>query len=270
MAVNESERERWNDEQRYTVWPKRERLTSEVTPILMDALGPAPGERILDVGTGGGKTALAAAELVGPGGAVVGFDISAGLTRLARQRAEASGVANVRFLVGDAQIDEVAGGPFDAATSQFGVMFFDDPVAAFANFGAQLRPGGRLAFAGWQPRKANPWYFFDTIAEFAPATPPPEPVVFQPGPFALGDVARTIDLLERGGFADVRCTPHELIVLAPEDSILDEAQLHFLGVSDDLLPTAMEAAKAYMSRFGIDDERSRFPLAFQIFEAVRT
>jgi len=142
-------------------------------------------------------------------------------------------------------------------------------VAAFANIGAQLRPGGRLAFACWQPRNANSWYFFDSIAEFAPAPPPPEPGVVPPGPFALGDIARTTELLEHAGFADVRCTPHELIAVAPEDSVLDEAQLHFLGVPSDLLPTAMEAARAYMSRFRIDDERFRFPLAFQIFEAAK-
>jgi SAM-dependent methyltransferase len=269
MVANESERERWNDEQRYAVWPRRERLTSEVTPLLIEALAPGSGERILDVGSGGGRAAISAAEAVGGGGTVVGLDISHGLTRLARERAEAAGVSNVRFVVGDAQTDRVDGGPFDAAVSQFGVMFFDDPVAAFANIGDQLRPGGRIAFACWQPREANPWFFFDAVAEFVPPPGPPVAGAVPPGPFALGDAARTTDLLERAGLADVRCTPRELVVLAPEDSQLDELQLRLMGVPERELVRAMKAAKAYMSRFRIDDELSRFPLAIQIFRAVR-
>ena len=80
---------------------------------------------------------------------------------------------------------------------------------------------------------------------------------------------RTTDLLRGAGFGDVRCTPHELLVVAPEDSILDELQLRLLGVPEDELARAMEAAKSYMSRFRIDDERSRFRLAIQIFQAAR-
>jgi SAM-dependent methyltransferase len=269
-VANESERERWNDEERYAVWPKRERLTSEVTPILIGTLAPESGEKILDIGSGGGRAAIAAAEFVGGSGTVVGLDLSQGLTRLARERAEATGAANVRFVVGDAQTDRVDGGPFDAALSQFGVMFFDDPLAAFANIGGQLRPGGRIAFACWQPREANPWFVFDAVAEFVPTPEPPVAGVVPPGPFALGDAARTTDLLRRAGFRAVRCTPHRLVVVAPEDSILDELQLRLLGVPEEELTRAMRAAKRYMSRFRVDDERSRFPLAIQIFEAVRS
>jgi hypothetical protein len=149
------------------------------------------------------------------------------------------------------------------------VMFFDDPVAAFANIGAQLRPGGRIAFACWQPREANPWYFFDAVAEYVPPPGPPVAGVVPPGPFALGDAARTTDLLRRAGFDEVGCTPRELVAVAPEDSQLDELQLRFMGVPEEKLARAMKAAKSYMSRFRIDDERSRFPLAIQIFQAVR-
>jgi len=269
VVANESERERWNDEQRYAVWPKRERLTSEVTPLLIEALAPESGEKILDIGSGGGRSAIAAAALVGGEGTVVGLDISHGLTRLARERAEAAGVGNLRFVVGDAQTDGVDGGPFDAAMSQFGVMFFDDPVAAFANIGDQLRPAGRIAFACWQPREANPWYFFDAIVEFVPEPGPPPASVVPAGPFSLGETVRTTDLLERAGFADVRCMPHRLAVLAPEDSVLDDLQLRLLGVPEGELAPAMEAARAYLRRFRIDDERFRFPLAILIFQALR-
>jgi SAM-dependent methyltransferase len=267
MRANEAERERWNDEQRYSIWPKRERLTTQVTPLLLEALAPERGERVLDVGSGGGRAALAVAQVVGPEGSVVGLDISHGLTRLAEERAEAAGIGNVRFVVGDAQTDGVDG-RFDAAMSQFGVMFFDDPVAAFRNIGGQLRPGGRLAFACWQPRAANPWYFFEAVQEFVPPPPPPVPGVVPPGPFSFGDASRTSEILERAGFGDVRVTPRELVAEAPEDSVVDDVQLQALGVPDEQLAEAREAARAYMSRFRIDDERSRFPLAILIVRAL--
>lgn len=269
MVANQSERERWNDEQRYAVWPKRERLTTEVTPLLIEALAPVSGEKILEIGSGGGRAAIAAAEAVGDGGTIVGLDISHGLTRIARERADAAAAGNVRFVVGDAQTDRVDGGPFDAAMSQFGVMFFDDPVAAFANIGEQLRPDGRIAFVCWQPSEANPWFFSDAVAEFVPTATPPAAGVVPPGPFALGDAARTTDLLRRAGFTEVRRTPRELVALAPEDSVLDELQLRLLGVPEEELARAMKAAKAYMSRFRVDEEQSRFRLAIQIFQAVR-
>src|SRR3954469_20864542 len=136
------ERERWNDERRITVWPKREVLTDEVTPLLLAAAAPQQGERIVDIGCGGGRSSLAAARAVGADGAVVGIDVSNGLLQLAEERRQAAGAANLRFVLADAPTDSSPGAPFDAATSQFGVMFFDDPVAAFANIRSQLRPGG--------------------------------------------------------------------------------------------------------------------------------
>jgi len=83
VPANEMERERWNDERRTTVWPKRELLTDEVTPLLLAAASPQPGERIVDVGCGGGRSTLAAGRAVGAEGAVVGVDVSRGLLRLA-------------------------------------------------------------------------------------------------------------------------------------------------------------------------------------------
>ena len=99
---NEAERQRWNDERRYSVWPKRERLTSGVTATLLEAVALEPGERVVDVGSGGGRSTLAAAKAVGPGGAVVGVDISTALTRLAQERTAAAACGNVTFVVAEA------------------------------------------------------------------------------------------------------------------------------------------------------------------------
>jgi hypothetical protein len=128
---------------------------------------------------------------------------------------------------------------------------------------------GRIAFACWQPRQTNPWFFFDAVAEFVPTPGPPVAGAVPPGPFALGEASRTTDLLARAGFEDVRCAPHQLVVVAPEDSVLDQLQLRLMGVPEEELTRAMQAAKKYMSRFRLDDESSRFPLAIQIFQAVR-
>jgi SAM-dependent methyltransferase len=269
MASNEVERRRWNDERWYLVWPKRERFTNEVTGYLLDALAPAPGERIFDIGSGGGTATLAAAAAVGDDGSVVGVDISASLCRLAAERATAAGTANVRFEVADVQTEAIAGAPFDAAMSQFGVMFFNEPVTAFRNIHAQLHAGGRIAFACWQPAEANPWFYASALAGFVPPTPQPEPGKSATGPFTLADPEHTTGILEHAGFANIRRTPYELETVAPEDTVVDEDQLLFLGVTDDQLPAASDAVSRHLSRFRIDDQYSRFPLAFQIYTASK-
>ncbi len=265
--ANASERERWNDERRYSAWPRRERLTDAVTPLLLEAVAAAAGERIVDIGAGGGRSTLAAGRMVGREGAVVGLDISEGLVRLAGERKAAAGADNVTFVLADAQTDSFPGAPFDGAMSQFGVMFFDDPAAAFTNVRSYLRPGGRLAFACWQPLEANRWYFHEAVEGFIPPAPPPDPGQVPTGPFSLADVEQTTRMLERAGFVDVRYVQHELDADAPEDTVLDELQLTTMGVPPERVPEAMAAARAYLNPFRIDTGLLRFPIAFVIFTA---
>jgi len=267
MTTNEAERRRWNDEYFASLWPKRERLTDQVTGYLFEVLALRPGERVLDVGCGGGKTSIEAARAVGAEGSVVGADVSAPLNRLARQRAEAAGVGNVEFQVVDVQVDPVEGAPFGVAMSQFGVMFFDEPVTAFANIRAHLEPGARLAFACWQSAERNPWFFSTAIAEFLPAPPEPAPGKSPTGPFALADPGRTTGILESAGFVDVARTEHAIEVDAPEDSVVDDPQLASIGVSEDELPAAQAALHAHMQQFRLESGLCRFPLRFQVFQA---
>ncbi|MEA3077334.1 MAG: hypothetical protein QOF60_2242 [Actinomycetota bacterium] len=171
----------------------------------MDALGVSFGERVLDVGCGPGTTTIELASRVGPGGEVVGADISPKMVEGATRRA--AGVGNVRFIAADAQTDDLGSG-YDALYSRFGVMFFPDPPAAFANLGRALRPGGRLAFAVWGPLADNPWMFVPTLAA-APilnaelALPGPG----QPGPFSLSDAGETAMLFGAAGLVDVAISP---------------------------------------------------------------
>ncbi|HZK99608.1 MAG TPA: methyltransferase domain-containing protein, partial [Caulobacteraceae bacterium] len=106
-----------------------------------------------------------------------------------------------------AQVHPFAPAGADAAYSRFGVMFFDDPVAAFANIRAALAPGGRLAFVCWRNMDLNPFMTLPLAAalpHLAPPPSPPEPGA--PGPFAFADGARIRDILGRAGFSGVELT----------------------------------------------------------------
>jgi len=269
VGTNELERRRWNDEQWTEVWPKRERMTDTVTPILLDAAAPAPGERVLDVGCGGGRTSLAAAALVGPDGAVVGADISTPLVALARERAARAGCANVTFHAVDMQTDTVDGGPFDVAISQFGVMFFDEPATAFANIRSQLRSEGRLAFVCWQAAERNPWFFAPALAAFLPPPPPPPPGKSPTGPFALADIEQTSAMLRAAGFERIGAITHEATVEVPPDAVVDEGQLVFMGIADERIDEAAAAVSRYMQQFAAGPTALRLPLAYQVFTATR-
>ncbi|MCU1353384.1 MAG: SAM-dependent methyltransferase [Acidimicrobiales bacterium] len=203
MAAGESgQREFWDA--RAAAWEQRADALDAFSDTygipVMDALAVAPGERVLDVGCGPGTTSVELARRVGPTGTVVGVDISGAMVAAAERRADRSGTTNATFTVADAGADPLGNG-FDAVYSRFGVMFFDDPTAAFTNLGRALRPGGRLGCTVWGRLEDNPWMFVPTLAA-APvlgaelALPGPG----QPGPFSLADPDATATVLRDAGF----------------------------------------------------------------------
>jgi SAM-dependent methyltransferase len=267
-AANEAERHRWNDDRWTQSWPQREVLTSGATALLVEALAPHPAERILDIGSGGGGLTLAVADKVGPRGLAVGVDVSRSLSDLARQRGSGFSVVNTRFVVADMQTEDVAGGPFDAAVSQFGVMFFDEPVSAFTNIRTHLRPGGRLAFACWCPVEDNPWHTAVALRPFVPAPPVAAAGKSLTGPFTLGDRGRTESILRDAGFAAIDCTRHQLVVEAPLSGVYDQSLLGMMGVKPEHTAEAHTTVLEYLSRFRDGSGHYRFPLSFQIITAV--
>jgi SAM-dependent methyltransferase len=269
LSANAAERKRWNDPYWTRIWPAREALTGLVTDVLLGHLSPRSGERLLDIGSGGGLASIAAARLVGTAGTVVGVDISQPLTAFARQRAENQGLRNVSFAVADAQSDTFDGAPFDAAMSQFGVMFFEDPRVAFANVLRQVRAGGRLTFACWQSADRNPWNVPHAISQFLPRAPVPPAGGTGPGAFSLGDPDRTRDLLLAAGWVNIDCSPYAQTVTVTRDAIVDDAQPAFMGVSDEDLPAAQAALEHHLARFVTVDGSLEVPIAYQIITAAK-
>ena len=176
----------------------------------MAALAPTAGERLIDVGCGCGATSLRLAERVGSGGRVLGADISAPMLAVARRRAEAAGLAQASFAQVDAQTHRFE--PADGVFSRFGVMFFADPVAAFANLRAALSARGRVAFVCWRAPDLNPWMSVP-MAAITPLLPepPPAPPPGAPGPFAFADGARVHGILQGAGFAKIDIEAHDLM-----------------------------------------------------------
>jgi SAM-dependent methyltransferase len=212
--ANEAQRENWNGESGRN-WVERQDQfdASNATwaDLLLETAAPAPGERVLDVGCGCGATTLAAARATGPGGQAVGADLSAPMLGVARARAERAGLANARFAVADAQTDDLAaldgGGPYDLAISRFGVMFFDGPVAAFANIGRAVRPGGRLAMTVWAAGDQE-WLKvpLGAAAPVLGVTPGDDAA---PPMQSLGDADHVTGLLQRAGWGDVATALHD-------------------------------------------------------------
>ncbi len=178
-----------------------DRLFSEATALLLDRAGIAPGEDILDIGCGAGDTTLAAARLCGPAGSATGVDISE--TLLAEARRRGAGVPGVTFVHADAQTHAFAPACYDLLISRFGLMFFADPVTAFANIATGLRPGARVVFAAWAPAEENPWSHVPKAAgtdHFGPL-PPDEPR--EPGQFAFAERDYAAGILAAAGYTDV-------------------------------------------------------------------
>lgn len=184
-----------------------DRLNQPIGEAVAAQAGLGFGGRALDVGCGAGDTTLDMARRLAPGGRCVGVDVSEPLLEIGRRRAQAEGVANAEFVLGDAQDYAFEAEAFDAVISRFGVMFFEAPDLAFANLRRALRPDGRLAFACWRSPAENPLSQIplEAAAPFLSKVPQAEPD--GPGRFAFADPARVQAILDRSGWREVEIAP---------------------------------------------------------------
>jgi SAM-dependent methyltransferase len=169
---------------------------------MIAAAAIAPTDHVLDVGCGTGDTTRAAARLAVDGDAL-GVDLSRAMLARARERASADGLANVAFEQADAQVHPLTESHFDVVLSRFGVMFFADPVAAFANLARATVPGGRLAVVTWQPYSRNEWVSVPRTALALDRQLPPIPEDV-PGMFGLADADHVRRILGDAGWSDVQ------------------------------------------------------------------
>jgi SAM-dependent methyltransferase len=204
-AANDEQARYWNGDEAAHWLTHEDRYEAMLAPFtghLLKAAGVSGTDRVLDVGCGCGSTTRAAGRLATDGDAL-GVDLSRQLLHRAEQRTREEGLANVRFEHADVQVHPFTEPVFDAAISRFGVMFFADPVTAFANIGRALRPGGRMVFVCWAEPAENEWITVPGAAAAQYVALPPIGDPAAPGPFSLADRNRLVAILDAAGLAEV-------------------------------------------------------------------
>lgn len=214
----------WNGTGGHT-WVARQQHTditlAPVTDALLAFAAPRAGERVVDIGCGCGAPTLEFARAVGPSGRVAALDISGPMLAEGERRARAAGIANIDWRQADpatAALDE-----YDLLTSAFGVMFFGDRVAAFANMRRGAAPGARMALVCWRTLAENPWMEVPMAAVAQHLPPRPKPVPNAPGMFAFADPEHVTAVLTASGWAPPRFEKLDIDLDIAAGRGLDEA-----------------------------------------------
>lgn len=205
-----------------------DRSFTGLTQVMLKRIGALPGVAVLDIGCGAGELSLAIAR-ARPDARVIGLDVSPDLLAVARERGRNHD--NAEFVQGDAAEWRDEHFRADLQVSRHGVMFFDDPEAAFAHLRSLATPGAALAFSCFRSPRDNPWA--TQMLALLPrdeAAPPPDP--HAPGPFAFADPQRIEAILGHAGWSDVDIAPLDYAYVA--------------GAGDD----PVEDAFAFFSRIG--------------------
>lgn len=282
MSTNETMIECWNRQASEAWLHMQDRMDWLLDPLgtrALTALDLHGGEQVLDVGCGCGHTTLALARAVGAGGAVTGIDVSAPMLERAAARAQQAGLSTrIRWLLQDAQTAELGQNTYEAIYSRFGVMFFADAHAAFANLAGAARRGGRMAFVCWQSRQDNPWFELPARAAarhvemVAPARDD------EPGPFGFANGERLRELMTSSGWREVQLESLKEKLFLGDDLEQALQLLTTIGpvgaalrqreVSDSQRAQALEAVRAALLQFQ-DTDGMRAASAAWLVHAVR-
>jgi SAM-dependent methyltransferase len=213
-----------------------------VSEWLIDRLELQPGQELLELAAGPGDTGFLAAELIAPGGTLISSDAAEAMLDVARGRAAAMGIENVRFQRLELEWIDLPTASVDVILCRWGIMLILDPEAAARETRRVLRPGGRIAVAAWDVPDRNLWASIPMRALITYGhVPPPDPA--QPGMFALAAPGRLAELLEDAGFAEVTVDAVDVVRPAPDIAAFIAESLEMSGPFRDAMAGLSEAER---------------------------
>ena len=242
-------------------------LFAQWAPVVAEAAGIRPGERVLDVACGTGALTAAVAGRVGPDGAVVGLDLNPEMLEVARRKSP-----RIDWREAPAEALPFPDATFDAVVSQFGLMFFTDRAAALGEMWRVLRPGGRLAVAVFAAVDETPGYA--ALADVLDRLFGKAVGDGMRAPFVLGDAGQLRELAAAAGIGDARVSRHLGVVDFPSIEALvatERACVWTLGgmLDAEQFARLRAAARPALESFVTAEGRVRFELPALILEAER-
>ena len=240
--VNKNQKDFWSGKGG-DIWVERQNamdtMLSPLGEAALNKLNFNEEENVLDIGCGCGHTTLNIAKRIGPSGNVTGLDISEPMLERAKESAVEMSITNTSFKCVDVQTEDLGDQIYSAAFSRFGVMFFEDSIAAFKNINKSLISGGYLSFVCWQSPAVNPWQslFIQEVKKFLDLpSPPPR----SPGPFAFMESEYVSSILEESKFQDITIEGHEAEVNMFSGRSLSDSVKDYISIN----PVVTEMLKA--------------------------
>ena len=266
--VNKNQRDFWSGKGG-DIWVERQNamdtMLSPLGEAALNKLNLNEGENVLDIGCGCGHTTLNIAKRISPDGQVTGLDISEPMLKRAKESANEMSISNVSFNCVDVQTDDIGEEVYSAAFSRFGVMFFEDPVAAFCNINKSLITGASLSFVCWQSPALNPWQslFIEAVKKYVDLpSPPPR----SPSPFAFMESEYVSSILEESNFQNIMIEGHEAEVNMFSGRSLSDSVKDYISINPvvsgmlkdsteqektEIINSAIEAFSPYYSAKGL-------------------
>ena len=266
--VNKNQRDFWSGKGG-DIWVERQNamdtMLSPLGEAALNKLNLNEGENVLDIGCGCGHTTLNIAKRISPDGQVTGLDISKPMLKRAKESANEMSISNASFNCVDVQTDDIGEEVYSAAFSRFGVMFFEDPVAAFCNINKSLITGASLSFVCWQSPALNPWQslFIEAVKKYVDLpSPPPR----SPSPFAFMESEYVSSILEESNFQNIMIEGHEAEVNMFSERSLSDSVKDYISINPvvsgmlkdsteqektEIINSAIEAFSPYYSAKGL-------------------
>ena len=266
--VNKSQKDFWSGKGG-DIWVERQNamdtMLSPLGEAALNKLDFNEEENVLDIGCGCGHTTINIAKRIGPSGNVTGLDISEPMLKRAKESAVEMSLTNTSFKCVDVQTEDLGEAIYSIAFSRFGVMFFEDSIAAFKNINKSLISGGCLSFVCWQSPAVNPWQslFIQEIKKFLELpSPPPR----SPGPFAFMESEYVSSILEESKFQDITIEGFETEVNMFSGRSLSDSVKDYISINPvvtgmlkessenkiaEIIDSAIEAFSPYYTEKGL-------------------